>query len=202
MKINETSFPPGFVYDVCWNSQEIVHGWSEIHYQIVPACPIRQIFFKRMFLPFFFFSPPWGNEGKGKLMRERKIHCGWQGRDLLLVHDSSHFPLCSSRTVFKVLLFWTNQDLVAGAELTHHVRHQMLSNSLISVEHEGAQPSAWAFQFLNIFRLSNGLLILALAEHPRTSAVCDMSHKVQLLGILFFPFFVCGVCQGSSSVCV
>lgn len=185
MKINETSFPPSFVYDVCWNSQGVVHNWSEIHYQVVPACPLKLIFF--IFTFFFFFSSlgSWG-EGKGKLMRERKIHCGWQGRDLLLFHDSSHFPLCSSKTVFKVLLFWTNQDLVAGAELTHHVRCQMLSNSLISVEHERAQPSARAFQFLNIFRLSNGLLILALAEHPRTSAVCDMSHKVQLLGILFF----------------
>lgn len=183
MKINETSFPPSFVYDVCWNSQEVVHNWSEIHYQVVPACPLKLIFF---ILTFFFFSSlgSWG--GEGKLMRERKIHCGWQGRDLLLFHDSSHFPLCSSKTVFRVLLFWTNQDLVAGAELTHHVRCQMLSNSLISVEHERAQPSARAFQFLNIFRLSNGLLILALAEHPRTSAVCDMSHKVQLLGILFF----------------
>lgn len=91
--------------------------------------------------------------GKGKLMRERDIYCSWQGGDLLLFHDSSHFPLHSSKTVFKVLLFWTNQDLVARAKLAHRVRCQTLSDSLISVEHEGSQPSALAFQFLNIFRL-------------------------------------------------
>lgn len=147
MKINETSFPPGFVYDVCWNSQEVVHSWSEIHYQVVQSCPLRSIFF------LFPFGVVGGRGSWWEREREREIYCNWQGGDLLLFHDSSHFPLRSSKTVFKVLLFWTNQDLVAREKLTHHVRCQTLSNSLISVEHEGAQPSALAFQFLNIFRL-------------------------------------------------
>lgn len=44
MKINETRFPPGFVYDVCWDSQEVVHSWSEIYYQVVWSCPLRSFF--------------------------------------------------------------------------------------------------------------------------------------------------------------
>lgn len=148
MKINETRFPPGFVYDVCWNSQEVVHSWSEIYCQVVWSCPLRSIF------NFFFIFFPLGSWGQGEAHERgrEEIYCDWQG-DSFLFHDSSHFPLCSSKPVFEVLLFWTNQDLVATGKLAHRVRCQVLSNSLISVEHEGARPSARAFQFLNIFRL-------------------------------------------------
>lgn len=75
---------------------EIPKRWyitGQKHHQVVQPCPLSSILLFPLGL--------WG-EGEAD---EREIYCGWQKEDLLLFHDSSHFPLCSSKFVFKALLF-------------------------------------------------------------------------------------------------